>query len=91
MKDTVDPHIQISDIDKIFGWDTPDNIISRVIFTAIQTIYQKRQSGNRYGLFDVKRLLANQMMLEESLAIIRNRETQFEKTWGSVYIDLSAI
>ena len=58
---------------------------------AIKIIYQKRQSGNRYDLFDVKRLLANQMMLEESLAITRNRETQFEKTWGSVHVDLSAI
>ena len=40
-------------------------------------------------LEDIKRRLANQIMLEESLSISNNRETQFEKVWGSVYLELN--
>ena len=83
--------IEIGGIDKIFGWDSPDTIVSRVIITAIQTIYQKRQSGKLYHLFDVKRLLDNQLMLEERLSISNNREIQFEKVWGLIYLNLSGL
>ena len=39
----------------------------------------------------VKRLLANPMILEENLASINNRETQFDKTCASVYLNLSEV
>ena len=91
LQDIVEPQIEIGVIENFFGLDTPDNIVSRVIIVAIQVIYQERQLRNLYDLFDVKRLLANQMMLEESLAITNNQETQIEKTWGPVYLDLSGL
>ena len=64
-------------------------ITNRVILFSIQVIYKKRQLGKPYHLIDVKRLLANQMMLEESLSVTNNRVIEFEKVWGSVYLDLS--
>ena len=76
-------------MEKKIGWYNSDCFINRVITFSIQVIYQKRQLGNRYHLSDVKRLLANQMMLEESLSITNDRLTEFENIWGSVYIELS--
>ena len=91
LQSIVDPHIKLGDNENILGWDSPENIISRAIVVTIQIIYQKRQLGKPYHLLDVERLLANQVMLEEYLANINNRETQFEKIWGSVYLDLSEV
>ena len=84
LQTTVDTHIKIGDVDKILGWDNPEDITSRTIIATIQTIYQKRQGGKEYHLRDVKRTLANQMMLEEYLAGVNNHEAQFEKIWGGV-------
>ena len=81
-----DFHTKIRAIEKLFGWDTADSITNRAILFLIQVIYQKRQLGKPYHLIDVKRLLANQMMLEESLSVTNNRVFQFEKVWGSVYL-----
>ena len=60
----VEPHTKIDDIEKTYGWDSPDNIVCTVIIVATQVIYQKRLLGNPYHSLDVKHLLANQMMLE---------------------------
>ena len=88
LQTTVDTHIKIGDVDKILGWDNPEDITIRTIIATIQTIYQKRQGGKEYHVRDVKRTLANQMMLEEYLAGVNNHEAQFEKIWGGVYLNI---
>ena len=50
---------------------------------------KNRQTGKNYHLNKVKRLLANQMLLEKFLTNTENKETQFNKAWNRVYIDLS--
>ena len=46
LQSIVDPHIKLGDFEKKnIGWDSPENIISRVIVVTTQTIYQKRQLG----------------------------------------------
>ena len=91
LQQVAETHTKIGDIEKIFGLDTSGCFINRAITFSIQVIYQKLQLGNLYHLSDVKRLLANQMMLEESISVTNNRLMEFENIWGSVYLELSGI
>ena len=89
LKTLVDPHIKLGEVEKIFGWDSSDGIINRSITITIQIIYKNRQTGKNYHLNDLKRLLSNQMLLEEYLANTENNEIQFHNVWNKVYEDLS--
>ena len=79
----------MGEVKKIFGWDSSEGIINRSIITTIQIIYKNRQTGKKYHLNELKRLLSNQMLLEEYLANTENNEIQFHNEWNEVYEDVS--
>ena len=78
----------MGNVEIYFGWDSSESIVHRTITASIQIINKKRQTGESYHL-NIKRLLANQMLLEEYLANTENKEIQFNKVWNRVYIDVS--
>ena len=81
----IDNSITISNIEKIMGTGTLDNIVDKAIIAAKRVIYTNRQVGKQYSVHDVKKLLKTQMKVEEYISGIEGNNIKFLKTWEVIY------
>ena len=81
----IDNSIIISNIEKIMGTGTLDNIVDKAIIAAKRVIYTNRQVGKQYSVHDVKKLLKTQMKVEEYISGIEGNDIKFLKTWEVIY------
>ena len=80
-----DAHFKISDIEKIMGTGSPDDIIDKTILATKKVIYRNRQSGKPYSLNEIKACLKSQMLIEEYQANINGNNRLFLHTWAQIY------
>ena len=63
-KSKISPHIKLTDIDKIFGYQSNKEIVNKILSTKL-VIYSNRKEGRNHHLRMVKRLLYNDLCTEE--------------------------
>ena len=81
LKSVFSPHIKLTDIDKIFGYQTKNKFIDKVILNTKLTIYNNRKEGKNHHIKAVKRLLYNQFCIEQYEAKMTNTEGELAMTW----------
>ena len=81
LKSAFSPHIKLTDIDKIFGYQTKNEFIDKVILNTKLTIYNNWKEGKNHHIKAVKRLLYNQFCIEQYEAKMTDTEEQLTKTW----------
>ena len=85
LRNHVNIHIKISDIEKILGHNKNDTIVGKCILATKRVIYRYRQVPKEYTLREIKATLKYQMQCEEFQAIIDNSLESFLETWEDVY------
>ena len=85
LRQVIEGGIKISDIEKIMGTGSLDDIIDKTILATKKTIYRNRQTGKPYSLNEVKACLKSQMLIEEHQANIDGNERSFLHTWAQIY------
>ena len=85
LRRTIDGGIKISDIDKIMGTGSLEDITDKTILATKNFIYRNRQKGKPYRLAEVKACLKSQMLVEEYHANITGNDQTFLSTWESIY------
>ena len=88
VRDLYDPHFIISDQEKIFGCTSKDQICQTLIISVKDVIYQKRKSGTRMEMVDVKRSLLKNLSILKSKNMVQNNHVQFQNRWEVFSIDL---
>ena len=78
-------NIKISNIEKIMGTSSTDDIIDKTILATKRVIYRNRQEGKPYSIIEVKARLRTQMLMEEYHAMIEGSEVKYLKTWELIY------
>ena len=81
----IDTSIKLSNLEKIMGTDTTENIIDKTIIATDRVIYRNRQQGKPHSIREVKALLKSQMLLEEYHSSTEGTDTIFLKTWENIY------
>ena len=64
-KNITDKCIRFNEIEKLFGLNSSDRIIDKVIMCTKLVIYNNRKTGKRHHINDVKRMVYSQLSLEE--------------------------
>ena len=82
-----DPHFIVSDIDKIFGFSSNNQIVNLLIISVKDVIYQKRKTGNEMCITDVKRCLLKNLSILKSKELLNNTTIFFENRWGNFIRD----
>ena len=85
LRQVIDGGIKISDIEKIMGTGSQDDIIDKTILATKKVIYRNRQSGKPYSLNEIKACLKSQMLIEEYQANINENNRLFLYTWAQIY------
>ena len=85
LRQVIDGGIKISDIEKIMGTGSQDDIIDKTILATKKVIYRNRQSGKPYSLNEIKACLKSQMLIEEYQANINGNNRLFLYTWAQIY------
>ena len=88
VRDLYDPHFIISDQEKIFGCTSKDPICQTLIISVKDVIYQKRKSGTRLEMVDVKRSLLKNLSILKSKNMVQNNHVQFQNRWEVFITDL---
>ena len=83
--------VKLTNIDKILGRLSSDEIIDRIILCTKTVFFNNRKKGKLHQINDVKRALFRQLRIEEYKASISTNDTQFVETWGPVYIELHSM
>ena len=91
LKSKISPSFKLPDIEKIFGYQTKNEIIDKVILNTKLTIYNNRKDGKSHHIKMIKRRLYDEIRLEEYEAKINQNEEQFWATWGSFFYELQEI
>ena len=81
----IDSAIKISNIDKIMGMTSTDDIVDKTIVATTRVIYRNRQQGKPHSLKEVQALLRSQMLIEEYQSSIEGTDKSFLKTWKLIY------
>ena len=88
-KNITKEHIKFNDTEKIFGCNRSDDLIDKVIISTKLVIYNNRKKGKRHHINEVKKLLYNQLNLEEYQARMDLDEGKFLRKWERLYNDLT--
>ena len=83
-----DPHFMISDHEKIFGCSSKDHICQLIIISGKDVIYQKRKSGKKMIITDVKRSLLKNLNILKSKSMVQNNQQHFLNLWEIFIEDL---
>ena len=83
-----DPHFMISDHEKIFGCSSKDHICQLIIISVEDVIYQKRKSGKKMIITDVKRSLLKNLNILNSKNMVQNNQQHFLNLWEIFIEDL---
>ena len=81
LKAVFSPHIKLTDINKIFGYQMNNEVIDKVILNTKITIYNNRKEGKHHHIKAIKRLLYNQFCMEQYEAKMTNTEEKLARTW----------
>ena len=85
LRQVIEGGIKISDIEKIMGTGSLEDIIDKTILATKRNIYRNRQTGKPYSLTEVKACLKSQMLIEEYQANIEGNDRLFLHTWAQIY------
>ena len=77
--------VKITYIEKIFGYQTNDEVIDKIILAAKIVIHKNRMSNKPHNLFHIKRMIFNELVTEEYAANIHQTENSFTQIWGNIY------
>ena len=84
----IDKAVKLSNIDKIFGRYSSDEIIDKIIICTKTIIFNNRENGKNHQINDAKRALFKQLLIKEYQATLSSNDTKFVELWGSVYYEL---
>ena len=88
VRNLYDPHFIISDQENIFGCISNDQICHTLIISVKDVIYQKRKSGTRMVMSDVKRSLLKNLNILKSKNMVQTNQAQFLNFWEVFITDL---
>ena len=88
VRNIYDPHFTISDQEKIFGYSSTDPIGQIIVISVKDVIYQKRKSGTRMMMADVKRCLLKNLNILKSRIMSQTNQIQFTDSWEIFITDL---
>ena len=83
-----DNHFIISDHEKIFGEPSNNQISNIIIISVKDVIYQKRKTGSKMTVLDVKRCLLKNLSVLKSRDVMIGKLQQFENNWNLFIMDL---
>ena len=79
-------HFKISDIEKIFGEKHNDLLKHTVVLSIKDVIYQKRKTGKKFFLADVKRAFQKNIHILKTKDSLNQKESSFDDDW-IIFID----
>ena len=91
LRQKICPSLKLSDIDKIFGYQTKNHVINKIILFTKVTIFNNRKDGKNTSLITIKKLLYNELRMEEYEANLNQNEQHFCATWNILFDELSAL
>ena len=87
VRDIHDPHFAISDIEKIFGCSSNNQIANMFIISVRDVIYHKRKDGSNMCITDVKMCLVKNLSILKSKELSDNAIDIFENRWANFIRD----
>ena len=88
IKSKTNKMIKLSNIDKILGRHTSEELVEKIILSIIKVvIFNNRKNGKQHHINDVKRALFRQLCREEYQATLSLQENEFN-VWEPVYKEL---
>ena len=91
LKSIFSPHIKLTDIGKIFGYQMENEFIDKVILNTKLIIYNNRKEEKSHHIKAMKRLLYNQFCIEQYEAKMTNTEKELTLTWLRVGEELQEL
>ena len=91
LRQKICPSLKLSDIDKIFGYQTKNHVINKIILFTKVTIFNNRKDGKNTRLITIKKLLYNELRMEGYEANLNQNEEHFCATWRILFDELSAL
>ena len=79
-KSKISPSIKFTVIDKIFVYQSNKEIVDKIILNTKLVIYSNRKEGKNHHLRMVKRLLYNDLCIEEYEAKLTHKENELWET-----------
>ena len=80
--------LKITDTEKIFGHLQKDKTINKVILATKIIIYKCRIADKVHNITMVKRLIFNELRVEEYDACLNDTILNFAQVWGKIYVNL---
>ena len=77
--------IKLSNVDKIFGRQTSDELLEKTILSAKTVIFNNRKNGRKHHINDVKRMLFKQLCIDEYQATLSSNLEKLSEVWGPIY------
>ena len=78
----------MSEIDKIFGRQTSEELLNKSTPNAKTVIFNKRKKGKEHHINDIKRKLFAKLRIEEYQATLNSNMENFIEVWSPVYDEL---
>ena len=85
------PHIKLTDIDKIFGYQMENEFIDKVILNTKLIIYNNNKDGKPHHIKAMKSLLYNQFCIEQYEAKMTQTEEKFNRIWERGGLELQEL
>ena len=80
--------VKLSHVEKIFGRQTSEELLEKIIISAKTVIFNNRKNGRKHHINDVKRMLFKQLCIEEYQATLSSNLEKLSEVWGPIYDEL---
>ena len=77
--------VKLSNIYKIFGIQSSDNLLDKIILNTKIIIFNNRKNGKNHNISDLKREMFKQLQIEECQAKMEQNEDKLIELWDELY------